>query len=178
MLNRRHGLQTGFSDLGPLRILVTIIFVMALIAIPNYSHYYKRNKIMLVMNELHEEVEAYYKKENKLPELEKINLIAENENIDIKDNQVRINLSVIDLKLEGKYLQLHSLLENGKISWKCKFSGELYKSDIPELQADYCQQSIQALPERAFAERLWIIIQSMWKLIIGYAIFVLFTFLF
>lgn len=167
----------GYADLWPLRILVTIFILLALVAIPSYSEYLKHTKLISVLDDLQLAVDEHYKETRQLPDLEKITVVAKHEHVDTKNRQLRINLSLIDKDVADQYLLLKPFLEGDNVAWKCAFVGNIYKDDIPDLRDNICQASRLALEQRSFAERAWIFTKSISNIVLGYILFIVFTFL-
>lgn len=154
-------LEAGYANLEVPRILVTIVFILGLIAIPSYLDYEERSKLMSVLNDLQQSVGEYYRETKRLP--------------DIKNKQFRINLSVLNKDMAGKYLQFQPYLNQETIDWKCTFVGDIYKSEIPVLSDGLCQNSRLALEERSLVVRLWVFMKSIWGFILAYVLFIGFT---
>ena len=178
MKQRLNYAEAGYADLVPLRIIATIILILALIAIPAYVDNLKRNKLIPVLDALQLGVEEHYKEAGQLPDIEKIAVVAEYGHVEVKDSQIRIKLSGLDKDIADQYLQLQPFLENDNVAWKCTFVGDVYKDDVPDLRDNICRESRLALEERSFAERSWNFIKAISTIIVAYILFIGLTLLF
>ena len=160
------------------RILVTIVFILGLIAIPSYLEYVERTKLMSVVNDLQQSLVEYYRKTKQFPDFEKNPDIADQEFVDIQNKHFRINLSVLNKDMTDRYLQLQPYMNQETIDWKCTFVGDIYKDEIPVMSDGFCQDSRLALEEHSLVERTWNFMKRIWKFILGYVLFIGFTFLF
>ena len=169
--------EAGYADLVPLRIIATVVFVLSLVAIPAYLDHVKLNKLMPVLNDLQQGVESHYKKTKQLPDVAELLMHSENGDVDTHADQIRIHLVFLEEGLSDKYLLLQPRLDNEGVAWVCSFSGALYSDDIPVMGEGVCPTESLSLLERSMWERSLNIAERMWKVILGYLLFIVFTFI-
>ena len=169
--------QSGYANLIPLQILATIVFVMTLFAIPKFTGYVMLSKLTPVLDTLERGVAAHYKKHKALPDAAQMVVIANNDSVGLSDDRLHIDLALLDEDLQYSTLQLQPIVAGGGITWDCTFSDDLYRDELPVLRKGICQGATQPLMERSLWDRGVDLLQTFWKLIVGYVIFIIFTFI-
>ena len=169
--------EAGYADLVPLRIIATVVFVLSLVAIPAYLDHVNLNKLMPVLNDLQQGVESHYKMTKQLPDLAELLMHSGNGDVDAHGDQIRVHLAFVEERLSDKYLLLQPRLEKEGVAWECRLSGDLYSDDIPVMGKGVCQTESLSLLERSLWERSLNITERIWKVILGYLLFIVFTFI-